>query len=86
MIKAEPLDEMETVTKRFEVTSDQLADLEVTAAAEILTITWQRVTDRAPSLLVTVPYGDDAWALPVPHRPEWLMTLIVKNAPAWWIK
>ncbi|MER5697879.1 hypothetical protein ACWDBO_37295 [Streptomyces mirabilis] len=81
---AELLEELETTIKRFRVTPDQAAELN--AEAEEITVTWQRITSRPPSLLVTAPAGEDCWAMPIPHRPDWLMKLILKNAPAWWLK
>ncbi|MXM66763.1 hypothetical protein GR925_25860 [Streptomyces sp. HUCO-GS316] len=89
-VTVEELAEMETVSKRFRISSDQAAELRgdqhQDQAGEELTVTWQRVTDRAPSVLVTVPVGEDAWALPVPHRPGWLVDLITAKAPGWWLK
>ncbi|MCX4609474.1 hypothetical protein [Streptomyces mirabilis] len=85
-IAAELLEEMETVSKRFRLSTDQLAELEADPKAEEITVTWQRITGRPPSLLVTAPAGEDCWAVPIPHRPDWLMKLILKNAPAWWLK
>lgn len=81
---AELLEELETTIKRFRVTPDQAAELN--ADAEEITVTWQRLTDRAPSVLVTVPAGEEGWAMPVPHRPGWLLDILTKNAPAWWLK
>ncbi|MYR58324.1 hypothetical protein GTY54_19495 [Streptomyces sp. SID625] len=82
----ELLETMETVSKRFSVSPNQAAELHADRAADVVSVTWQQVTDRAPSVLVTVPSGADGWALPIPHRPDWLMDLIVKNAPDWWLK
>ncbi|MEU7323345.1 hypothetical protein ABZ682_22760 [Streptomyces griseoviridis] len=82
----ELLAQMETVAKRFRVSPDQLAELGADASAEEVTITWQRVTDRLPSVLVTAPAGEEGWAVPIPHRPGWLMDRIVKEAPTWWLK
>ncbi|MDQ1018826.1 hypothetical protein [Streptomyces afghaniensis] len=81
----ELLETMETVSKRYAVSPDQAAELEVDQAAEELTVIWQRVTNRASSVLVTAPAGVDGWAMPVPHRPGWLTDLIVKDAPTWWL-
>ncbi|MEU1853956.1 hypothetical protein ABZ499_33035 [Streptomyces sp. NPDC019990] len=81
---AELLEQLETMIKRFRITPAQAAELK--AEAEEITVTWQRVTDRAPSVLVTVPVGEDNWAMPVPHRPGWLIDVIKTNAPAWWLK
>ena len=93
----ELLEALETVIKRFRVTPSQAADL--TPAEEDdrpgkepetnnneVIVTWQRVTARQPMLLVTVPLGEDGWAMPTPYRPDWLVDLIVKNAPEWWLK
>ena len=95
-VTSELLAELETVIKRFRITTDQAAELraaENVAAdplgedlGEEVTITWQRATDRVPTVLVTIPAGVDRWAVPVPYRPDWLLTLITKNAPEWWLK
>lgn len=85
-ITAEPLEELETVIKRFRVSTDQAAELQTDQAADEVTITWQRITGRPPTLLVTAPIGGDCWAVPIPHRPPWLTDLIMKNAPTWWMK
>lgn len=45
-IAAELLEEMETVSKRFRLSTDQLAELEADSKAEEITVTWQRITGR----------------------------------------
>ncbi|PWI16037.1 hypothetical protein DI272_19085 [Streptomyces sp. Act143] len=80
----ELLEALETSIKRYRVTPEQAAELNV--EAETVTVTWQKLTSRAASVLVTVPAGEDGWAMPTPHRPGWLLTLITKDAPAWWLK
>ncbi|MFF0092757.1 hypothetical protein ACFYSF_22730 [Streptomyces canus] len=82
----ELLETMETISKRYSVAPEEAAELEADPKAEELTITWQRVGDRPPSVLVTAPAGEECWAVPIPHRPPWLMDRIVKDAPAWWLK
>jgi hypothetical protein len=82
----ELLDELETTIKRFRVAPDQAAELQPDSKAEEVTVCWQRATGRAPTVQVTVPVGEERWAVPVPHRPDWLTDLIVKNAPDWWLK
>ncbi|WP_328434531.1 hypothetical protein [Streptomyces sp. NBC_00425] len=86
----ELIGELDTTAKRFRITTSQATELQtalgVDLADEEVTVTWQRVSDRVPSVLVTVPTGEDCWALPVPQRPEWLTELLVKQAPAWWLK
>lgn len=82
----ELLETLETISKRYSVTPDQIAELEADQNAEEITITWQHVTGRPPSVLVTAPAGEEGWAVPIPHRPAWLMNRIVKDAPAWWLK
>ncbi|MFF0171158.1 hypothetical protein [Streptomyces prasinus] len=82
----ELLEELETVIKRFKIAPDQAADLETAPEAEEVTITWQKVTDQPPTVLVTAPTGKDCWAMPIPHRPDWLLSLIMKKAPKWWLK
>ncbi|KQW13572.1 hypothetical protein [Streptomyces sp. Root369] len=82
----EQLAQMETVAKRFRVSPDKLAELGVDQSAEEITITWQQVTDRPSSVLVTAPAGEEGWAVPIPHRPGWLMDVILKQAPGWWLK
>ncbi|MFM9590763.1 hypothetical protein ACKI16_29675 [Streptomyces scabiei] len=87
-ITTELLTELETASRHYKVTSDQAADLfpeGTPPEAEEVTITWQRCTGRVPSVLVTVPTGPDRWAVPVPHRPDWLAALITKAAPGWWL-
>lgn len=96
-VTCELLAEMETVSKTFRVTTDQAAELRAPEhvvpdagatedTGEEVTVTWQRVTDRVPSVLVTVPAGEDRWAVPIPHRPGWLTELITTKAPGWWLK
>ncbi|MGY3199792.1 hypothetical protein [Streptomyces sp. TE5632] len=80
------LEELETTSKRFSIAPNQAADLDSGRTAEEITITWQRTTGQAPAILVTAPAGPDGWATPIPHRPSWLMNLIVKEAPAWWLR
>lgn len=89
-VTAELLAEVETASRRFRVTSDQAADLHpdtpTPSEGEEVTITWQRSTGRVPTVLVTVPTGPDLWAVPVPHRPDWLVALMTSKAPEWWLK
>ncbi|MDX3411635.1 hypothetical protein PV708_36310, partial [Streptomyces sp. ME02-6977A] len=82
----ELLETMESISKRYSVAPDQAADLGQEPAVDQVTITWQQVSGRAASVLVTVPAGPEGWAIPVPHRPDWLTGLIVKDAPSWWLK
>ncbi|MFI2434719.1 hypothetical protein [Streptomyces sp. NPDC018693] len=82
----ELLETMETISKRYSVAPDQAAELDADQKPEEITITWQHVTDRTPSVIVTAPAGEEGWAVPIPHRPGWLMDRIVKDAPAWWLK
>lgn len=86
-VNAELLAELETISRRFRISSDQAADLKPDSPDdEEVTVTWQRSTGRVPSVLVTIPSGPDSWAVPVPHRPDWLTALIVNKAPEWWVK
>ena len=96
-VTSELLAELETVAKCFRITTDQAAELrkpdgiarDVSATEETgeeVTVTWQRASNRVPSVLVTVPAGEDRWAIPVPHRPDWLIEIITKQAPEWWLK
>lgn len=95
-VMCELLTQLETVSKRFRITTDQAAELRAREnvvpdplgdeLGEEVTVTWQRATDRVPTVLITVPAGADRWAVPVPHRPDWLLTLIGANAPEWWLK
>ena len=83
-VTIELLEEMWTASKRFRVAPDQAADLE--AAADEITVTWQLASGYQPSVLVTAPAGREGWAVPIPHRPAWLVTLLVNNAPEWWLQ
>ncbi|MFI9418019.1 hypothetical protein [Streptomyces werraensis] len=83
-VTIELLEEMWTASKRFRIAPDQAAELK--ADAEEVTVTWQLSSGHAPTVLVTAPAGTDGWAIPVPHRPSWLLTLIVNNAPSWWLQ
>lgn len=96
-VTCELVGELETVAKRFRITTDQAAELRkpdgiapdpgaTEETGEEVTVTWQRATHRVPTVLITVPAGEDRWAIPVPHRPGWLLELIGKNAPEWWLK
>ncbi|WP_030672309.1 hypothetical protein [Streptomyces sp. NRRL B-1347] len=85
-ITTELIDELRHEIKRFRITPERLAELDCNGPDNELTITWQVSTGRPPTVLVTTPADPDSWALPVPHRPPWLLDLITQHAPSWWLK